>query len=231
MKKVLSILAICFMFALSFPATAPAPHCATDCNDGIACTGDACVSGTCVYTPDDALCDDEIACTDDTCVEGEGCANTPVDASCDDGDTCTDNYCDPEDVNSDPAGCVFVDNNTCDVTCDPRTQGFWQRICKGEHPETPDNFDDGNCEHLLIKGSARSNPCVRARSQEAALLYNLTHNYLSEGCEVNLAGYDNVGDVVEEVASMIAAEDCKAAADLAEAVNSGNALQTSEYIN
>jgi hypothetical protein len=88
-----------------------------DCDDGVACTVDACNEGTdsCDHTPDDALCDDGafcngtetcdavadcqagtpvdcndgVACTVDSCNEGtDSCDNTPNDALCDDGAFC-----------------------------------------------------------------------------------------------------------------------------------------------
>lgn len=82
-----------------------------DCNDSVPCTVDSCVSGGCVYTPDDGLCqDDGYHCNGleycdaaegclsagDPCKEGSYCneeANSCdeclVDDHCDDGDPCT----------------------------------------------------------------------------------------------------------------------------------------------
>ena len=129
---------------------------------------------------------------------------------------------------------IYIGDCPCDEeVCDPRTQGFWKRICDGAtsfkrlHPETPDNFDTSLCPPLQIIGRERSNPCVRAEAQFAALQFNIMYGYLSEDCEVTLKGFDTVGDVVAEVEALIAAggaRNCKKAADLAEAVNSGKAL-------
>ncbi len=130
---------------------------------------------------------------------------------------------------------ISIGDCPCDdeEMCDPRTQGFWRRICYGAtcskrlHPETPDNFDTSLCPPLQIKGKERSNPCVRAKAQFSALQLNILYGYLSEDCEVTLKGFNTVGDVVAKVRALIAAggaHNCKKAAYLAEAVNSGKAL-------
>jgi len=85
-----------------------------DCDDGLACTDDACASGRCAYRPQDGRCadttctvgrcdgsldcvaepigcDDGVACTVDSCTEELGCASTPNDALCP-----ISNRCDPE---------------------------------------------------------------------------------------------------------------------------------------
>ena len=92
------------------------------CDDGVACTSDACEGDVCAFTPDDTMCpddavdctvadcdrvmgcrqapddtmcDDAIPCTVDTCDPATGCASTPMDALCDDGIPCTVDTCDP----------------------------------------------------------------------------------------------------------------------------------------
>ncbi|MHC4090749.1 MAG: hypothetical protein ACYSVY_10825 [Planctomycetota bacterium] len=79
-----------------------------DCDDGVGCTDDTCVAGSCVYTPNDGNCaDDGLFCngnevcdavndcvsTGDPCQPGEFCNETTdtcdesqVDGDCDDGD-------------------------------------------------------------------------------------------------------------------------------------------------
>jgi hypothetical protein len=68
-----------------------------DCNDGDACTTDACAAGLCEHTlipgcgdacAEPGGCDDGNACTIDECVGG-GCEHTLSTAACDDGDPCT----------------------------------------------------------------------------------------------------------------------------------------------
>lgn len=67
------------------------PSCtmATDCDDGDACTTDACVSNVCSVTAIQS-CDDGDACTTDTCRAGT-CTSVPL--VCDDGDGCTTDMC------------------------------------------------------------------------------------------------------------------------------------------
>lgn len=69
------------------------------CDDGVACTVDACVSptGTCENAPSDDLCDPS-----DACVVAAGCTpRCTIDADCDDGvfctgvETCPAGVCDP----------------------------------------------------------------------------------------------------------------------------------------
>lgn len=78
------------------------------CNDGLACTSDACDPGqnACVYTPVNSNCDDGQFCNgSETCHPTSGCQpGTPV--TCDDGVACTNDYCD--EVND---ACAFVPND------------------------------------------------------------------------------------------------------------------------
>ena len=80
------------------------PDCTTDseCDDGLACTDDACDSGTCTNTLASAKCLIEGVCYDDQAVSSDGCnicdaaqsTSSWVPATdgtqCDDGDACTD---------------------------------------------------------------------------------------------------------------------------------------------
>jgi hypothetical protein len=57
-----------------------------DCDDSNSCTLDACVSGSCMYTPVAGSCNDNDMCTiSDTCSGGD-CTGTPVDCSSAGGD-------------------------------------------------------------------------------------------------------------------------------------------------
>jgi len=89
---------------------------ATDCDDAIACTTDACVTGRCLHTPDDAVCAVGTTCdvvmgcparvcaTAADCDDGLFCNGTEScnaatmacvagTSPCDDGDDCTDDPC------------------------------------------------------------------------------------------------------------------------------------------
>ena len=86
---------------LSLPAWAPVPDegdlafrifgspLAASCDDGNACTADACVNGSCVWAP--MVCDDGNACTMDSCHPLEGCVYSPLD--CQDNNQCTTDSC------------------------------------------------------------------------------------------------------------------------------------------
>jgi cysteine-rich repeat protein len=68
------------------------PQSGTPCPaDGDVCTTDVCAGGTCIHPP--ATCDDGIACTIDACDPEVGCTATPSDTLCDDGNDCTTDTC------------------------------------------------------------------------------------------------------------------------------------------
>jgi hypothetical protein len=92
------------------------------------------------------------------------------------------------------------------------------------HPETPENFSDSElCADLMVRID-RNLPCVRSASQIAALKLNSKYGLLDDNCKVYFDCKEmTVGAVLAEI-DAINAEDCKAAADLAEAINSGDAL-------
>jgi hypothetical protein len=89
---------------------------AIDCDDGISCTQDSCdaQSGQCVHTPDDAACDDANACNGvETCSAMTGCVmGTPV--VCNDGNACTQDVCNPQSgACSHPAIDACAHNDGC----------------------------------------------------------------------------------------------------------------------
>lgn len=66
-----------------------------DCDDGIACTVDACdeSAGGCTNVPNDAICDDGLFCNGtETCDPDAGCGMGAA-PDCDDADDCTDDFC------------------------------------------------------------------------------------------------------------------------------------------
>lgn len=66
---------------------------ATSCDDGIACTDDACDSAgrSCIHTTRDALCSGGDVCNVRRCDARTGCINTQPQIGCSDGDACTSN--------------------------------------------------------------------------------------------------------------------------------------------
>lgn len=61
----------------------------SECDDGVACTLDACTAGSCSHTPKPLACDDNNPCTTDGCDKASGCANLPQAVTCTDGDPCS----------------------------------------------------------------------------------------------------------------------------------------------
>lgn len=95
-------------------AELPACISASDCDDAITCTTDACDAGTCTHAPVAVACDDGVACTTDTCSATSGCVHTADDAVCGDGVDCTNDVCNPD------TGCESApDDTACDdgVAC------------------------------------------------------------------------------------------------------------------
>jgi hypothetical protein len=96
-----------------------------DCEDGQACTTDACAGGTCVYTP--IACDDADACTADYCDPGKGaceaapiaaCDGCQVDADCGASTLCVSLHCDEGACRAVPLACVDEDPCTANG-CNP----------------------------------------------------------------------------------------------------------------
>jgi len=110
-----------------------------NCNDGIACTTDACneANDTCTHAPNNAACNDGLFCTGiETCNPASGCegGSTPT---CDDGIQCTTDFCNgaTDQCSSTPINSRCNDFNAC--TTDLCTAGVG---CSN----TPLNCDDGN---------------------------------------------------------------------------------------
>ena len=49
-----------------------------DCDDGVACTRDSCVDGTCAHEPDDGICESEAPCRVPACNVQAGCSGEPL---------------------------------------------------------------------------------------------------------------------------------------------------------
>lgn len=80
-----------------------------DCDDGNACTDDACSGGVCEHADNSGPCGGD-ACLVSVCVAGV-CTDTETPIACDDGNDCTSDSCDPV------TGCVFAPSSAT-YTCD-----------------------------------------------------------------------------------------------------------------
>ena len=106
------------------------------CNDGNACTNDACNSKTgCTYTANSKLCSDGSACTvGDSCSGGACKPGSTI--TCDDKNPCTTDSCAPS------VGCVFVNNS---LACNDASSCTDYDVCAGgKCAGTAKNCDDKN---------------------------------------------------------------------------------------
>ena len=106
----------------------------------------------------------------------------------------------------------------------PRTAGFWLRVCTKDHPDQPDRgiLDPSLCEDL--NPDPQSDPCERARSQCAAVQYNVASSRLDESCIVDSTPGGNVSDAIAAAEALIATgmnQSCKEAQDLCAGINEG----------
>lgn len=110
------------------------------------------------------------------------------------------------------------------VVPEPRTQGFWRRVCKKDHPDQPDRsiLTTQLCNDL--NPDPRSDACERARSQAAAMQYNIRSGRLGMSCIDNSSGAA-VSQTVAEIDALIGEgtkKSCKTASRLAASINEGN---------
>jgi hypothetical protein len=103
------------------------------------------------------------------------------------------------------------------------TQGFWRRVCMKDHPDQPDRsiLTEELCEDL--NPDPHSDPCERARSQCAAVAYNVISGRLPELCEVDATG-ENVATTIAEVEALLTEgtnDSCKEASALCAGINEG----------
>jgi hypothetical protein len=108
---------------------------ASDCDDGNACTADACAGDAgCVHTPQVGACEDGDPCTTiDACAAGV-CVGGPA-LACDDLEPCTVDSCDPQ-----AGGCVFTarpDGSACQGADLCMVGGVCEAgVCGGAKPAT-----------------------------------------------------------------------------------------------
>ena len=106
------------------------PACVTsaDCDDGVACTVDACTAGTCSSTPDDSMCADGESCNPLSGCSVDCAGGDPL--VCDDMDDCTSGICDESAMM-----CVFT-------TRDADMDGHGTTVCPELGGVPPDDCDD-----------------------------------------------------------------------------------------
>jgi hypothetical protein len=115
----------------------------------------------------------------------------------------------------------------CCQNLSPSSQGFWRRVCKKDHPAQPDRsiLTPQLCEDM--NPDPNSDPCEKARSQCAAVQYNVVSDRLDEGCTVDATG-ENVTAAIAAAQALIAEgtnQSCKAAQGLCAGINEGGVSQ------
>jgi len=123
----------------------PAPDCATGCDDGINCTVDECILGSCVFAANSTICGAQqicdlrrgcvaSACTDGSCVcEGSDCP----------GGSCT---VDKEDKDGDGHTALVIGQPGCGDDCqdeDGSVYGGARELCNGQDDDCDGVVDDG----------------------------------------------------------------------------------------
>ena len=132
--------------------------------------------------------------------------------------------------------------------CEPLTQGFWKRQCRGPHPsgehdKLPDYVDcvnqsltfssvfsvDDLCDRMYP--DPNNDKCEQAEAQFMALLLNICSNRLTRDCciDTTLSPATTVDDAVAEIDALLSDPlrtfaDCVQAQALADAINTGAAL-------
>jgi formylglycine-generating enzyme required for sulfatase activity len=144
------------------------------CDDGNACTQDACdlLAQKCLYT--DVVCDDANGCTEDACKAQSGCVNTPRQGICEDGDPCTiSDLC----VEGQCAGMTKAcdDDKPCTAdSCDPDNGDCLHDAttgpCDDGDPCSTDDFcQDGQCQQGLGELACDDqNDCTADSCQEGS---------------------------------------------------------------
>jgi hypothetical protein len=161
----------------------------SDCDDGFACTTDACVNGVCVFTPDDNFCSDGQFCNGaETCnpsdqnADAAGCVNG-ADPICDDGLECTIDFCNTA-------------SNMCDATP-------VDSLCNDGNPCTDNVCTVGvGCEFIPNSNSCNDgDPCTTddVCFESACVGDSVDCSHLDDACNVGVC--DELGQCIAEPAN------------------------------
>ncbi len=224
----------------------PASGCAhtnhtAPCNDGNACTtNDVCLGGACVGGPA-PNCNDGNVCTDDTCDPARGCVHTNNSAPCDDGFICTTgDFC---------SGGACVGGPPLTPDCkEPKTVGFYKRLCMGPHPEDALTQANADCVNdtatfrsvdsvqdvcSILYPEPQNDKCEQAESQFMATMLNLCKGRVYGPQPIQSACTPNTtaGQSIREADALLSnaarqRSDCVRAQCESEEINSGAALRT-----
>ncbi len=138
------------------------------CDDGIACTIDACDATLgCIHTPDNSTCQDGNPCTVDVCDVRLGCQKVPRVGTCDDGNPCTTGESCQGTSCVGGAATPCEDGSTCTANpCDPKKGCLSVPVSPGSpcKPSDPCQLVGactlGICQPVLAKDCDDGNPCT-----------------------------------------------------------------------
>jgi hypothetical protein len=141
---------------------------------------------------------------------------------------------------------VHTSNNLCHEN--PKTQGFWRRLCAGPHPEGQITQADVECVndsctfadvHTLAELCSKLNPdpandkCEQAESQLMATMLNYCQGRLSDGSPIisSCTNHTTAGQSRADADALLCSPartqaTCTLAQCESEELNSGTALQT-----
>lgn len=178
----------------SVDAGMDAAMCATgaDCDDGVPCTFDDCVVGSCRNTPRDEMCaDPSEPCLDAVCDAMEGCTTTPNTAACDDGDVCngTDGCRDGACTNLGPELCPAPLTCESDGRCTGCTGGDCPGTleCEGGTcvcNETPAEVMETSCHDMVDNDCDGDVDCDDANCR--GVMVEACEGVVDEDCDGNV---------------------------------------------
>jgi len=179
-----------------------------NCDDGIDCTTDSCVAGTCQHASACAClansdCDDSNPCTADTCAAGT-CQNNATEGSCDDGDDCTeDDFCQAGSCASGVYVCPCEKDNDCDDdnACTDERCNDDTKTCEvtkltgtncndGDRCTSEDTCDNGKCKGG--KNVCKETGCTESWSCSG--WSSCTNGKQTRSCRCSCPDEDCIGD-------------------------------------
>ncbi len=160
--------------------------------------------------------------------------------NCDDGDPCTDDSLDPM------TGCVHTENAFCCTEINPKTIGYYKRLCKGPLPGDQLTQSDADCvrhsstfPHVMsvadicavLPPNLVSDKCEQAEEQFMALLLNRCRNRVCDAQAIHpsCSTHATVGQTIQHSDSLLATasrtrDECTHAQCESEEIDSGDAL-------
>jgi hypothetical protein len=154
--RIASVLVGCLMLA-SVPPPAAAQCVPADCDDRDLCTRDTCLGDFCVHAP--IRCNDGNACTTEACNPATGQCQTTSTITCNDNNACSTEACNPATGQCQTTSTITCnDNNACtSEACNPATgqcQTTSITTCNDNNACTTDvcAVNTGQCQYVFWCG-------------------------------------------------------------------------------